>query len=140
MKIDSVGKRVLASGSIHGVDGGQETDWARLKFSPAGAAKIPKEEPMFVIFLKFSDNRAQAGEFMDGHNAWLKRGFDDGKFLLAGSLQAGQGGAVLAHGISREALEARVGEDPFVAQNVVNAEIHDIAPGMADERLRFLVD
>ena len=94
---------------------------------------------MFIIFLKFSDNRAQAGEFMDGHNAWLKRGFDDGAFLLAGSLQPGQGGAVLAHGMSREEIEARVGEDPFVAQDVVSPEIHEIAPGMADERLRFLV-
>ena len=94
---------------------------------------------MFIVFLKFSDNRAQAGEFMDGHNAWLKRGFDDGAFLLAGSLQPGQGGAVLAHGMSLEEIEARVGEDPFVAQNVVSPEIHEIAPGMADERLRFLV-
>ena len=94
---------------------------------------------MYIVFLKFSDNRAQAGEFMDGHNAWLRRGFDDGAFLLAGSLQPGLGGAVIAAGMSREDIEQRVGEDPFVAENVVSAEIHEIAPGMTDERLQFLV-
>ena len=94
---------------------------------------------MFIIFLKFSDNRARAGEFMDAHNAWLKRGFDDGAFLLAGSLQPGLGGAIIAHDMAREDLETRIDEDPFVTGGVVNAEIHEIAPGMADERLQFLL-
>ncbi|HKJ52957.1 MAG TPA: YciI family protein [Gammaproteobacteria bacterium] len=94
---------------------------------------------MFVIFLKFSANRERAGEFMDGHNAWLKQGFDDGVFLLAGSLQPGLGGAVIARDASREAIEVRVEADPFVDQGVVDAEILEFAPGMADERLQFLV-
>lgn len=94
---------------------------------------------MFIIFLKFSDNRARAGEFMDAHNAWLKRGFDDGAFLLAGSLQPGLGGAIIAHDMAREDLETRIDEDPFVTGDVVSAEIHEIAPGMADERLQFLL-
>ena len=41
---------------------------------------------MYITFLTFSDNKVRAGQFMDGHNAWLKRGFDDGVFLRAGSL------------------------------------------------------
>lgn len=32
---------------------------------------------MFIVLLKFSDNKEQAGQFMEGHNAWLKRGFDE---------------------------------------------------------------
>jgi len=94
---------------------------------------------MFIVLLRFSASRERAGELMDGHNAWLKRGFDDGVFLLAGSLQPGPGGMVLAQDESRAALEARVGDDPFVAEDVVEAEIVEIAPAMADERLRFLV-
>lgn len=94
---------------------------------------------MFIIFLKFSDNREQAGEFMDAHNGWLERGFADGVFLLAGGLQPGLGGAIVAHGMAREDLETRLGEDPFVTHNVVDAEIHEIAPGLADERLQFLL-
>lgn len=94
---------------------------------------------MFVVFLKFSANRDRAGAFMDDHNGWLKRGFDDGVFVLAGSLQPRLGGGILAHGISREELEARVAEDPFVAEGIVSAEITELAPAKADPRLNFLV-
>ena len=95
---------------------------------------------MFIVLLKFSANKEQASELMDDHKQWLKRGFDDGIFLLAGGLQPGLGGGVMAHNTSLADLEARVNEDPFVAQNVVSAEILEIAPAKADERLQFLVD
>lgn len=93
---------------------------------------------MFVVTLKFAANKAQAPRFMEAHNAWLKRGFDDGVFLLAGSLQPAAGGAILAHGIARADLETYVGTDPFVAEGVVSADILEIAPMRTDERLAFL--
>jgi len=92
---------------------------------------------MFVITLRFAD-KSKAPLFMDGHNAWIRRGFDDGVFLLAGGIQPNAGGAILAHGTSLEALEARVREDPFVAEGVVGAEILAVSPGRTDERLAFL--
>lgn len=95
---------------------------------------------MFVVLLRFSKNKARAPEFMEGHNAWIDRGFDDGVFLAVGSLQPEAGGAILAHGPSLPALRARVDEDPFVAENVVSAEILEIAPGRTDARLGFLMD
>ncbi len=93
---------------------------------------------MFVILLKFAANKANAGQFMDGHKAWIKQGFAEGVFLMAGSLQPNQGGAVMAHNVSREELETRVNQDPFVAENVVSAEILEITPNMVDEKLKFL--
>lgn len=93
---------------------------------------------MFIVTLRFAGNKASASRFMDGHNAWIKRGFDDGVFLLTGRLQPSAGGAVLAYNVSRADLEARVQEDPFVAEGVVTAEVLDIAPGRTDERLAFL--
>ncbi|MCA1405769.1 hypothetical protein I6F26_06470 [Ensifer sp. IC3342] len=92
---------------------------------------------MFVITLRFAD-KTKAPQFMDGHNAWIKSGFDDGVFLLAGSLQPNGGGAILAHNVSLDAIEARVQDDPFVAEGIVSAEILAITPGRADERLAFL--
>ncbi|WP_207479115.1 YciI family protein [Arenibaculum pallidiluteum] len=92
---------------------------------------------MFVVTLRLSANKAQAARHMDGHNAWIRRGFEDGIFLLTGSLQGG-GGAVFAHNLSREDLEARLKDDPFVAEQVVEADILEIAPGRTDERLAFL--
>ena len=53
-------------------------------------------------------------------------------FLVAGSLKPGLGGAILAHNTDLPDLERRVGEDPFVAENVVSAEILEITPSKAD--------
>ena len=52
---------------------------------------------MFVVTLTFSANKTQAPQFMADHNAWIRRGFEDGVFLLAGGLLPSAGGAVLAH-------------------------------------------
>ena len=93
---------------------------------------------MFVVTLKFSANKAKAPALMEGHNAWLKRGFDEGIFLLSGSIQPSAGGAVLAHNTSRADLETRVQQDPFVVEDVVTAGILEIAPGRTDDRLAFL--
>lgn len=93
---------------------------------------------MYIVLLRFSDNKAQASQFMDAHNAWLRSGFDDGVFVLAGSIRPGAGGTIIAHGCSLAELEARVAADPFVAQSVVSAEILDIAPARCDARLAFL--
>lgn len=94
---------------------------------------------MFVILLKFSDNKSKAGEFMDGHNEWIKRGFEDGIFLLVGSLQPNLGGSVIAHNTSLPELQERVNDDPFIAENIVSSEILEIDPKKADERLGFLI-
>ncbi len=95
---------------------------------------------MFAVFLKFAENKAQAGQHMEGHKTWLDQGFSDGVFLLAGSLQPGLGGAILAHNTSLADLEDRVSKDPFVAENVVSAETHEITASRADPRLEFLLD
>lgn len=95
---------------------------------------------MFIVLLKFSGNKAQASQFMEGHNDWIKRGFDDGVFLLVGSLQPSMGGGIMAYNTSLADLQTRVNDDPFVAQNVVSAEILEITPAKSDERLQFLID
>ncbi len=95
---------------------------------------------MFIVLLRFSDNKANAGQFMEGHNDWLKGGFDDGVFLLAGSLQPNAGGGIVAHNTSLSDLQSRVNADPFVAEDVVRAEILEITPSRAEERLSFLLD
>ncbi|WP_163268744.1 YciI family protein [Chelativorans alearense] len=94
---------------------------------------------MFVVLLRFSENKAKAPQFMEGHKAWIQRGMEDGVFLLVGSLQPNAGGALLAHATTLPALQARVNEDPFVAENVVGAEILEITPNRAEERLGFLL-
>ncbi len=94
---------------------------------------------MFIVLLRFSADKARAGQFMGGHKAWIKRGLDDGVFLLVGSLQPNRGGAIVAQSGSLSELQRRVNDDPFVAENIVTAEILEIAPSSADDRLKFLL-
>jgi uncharacterized protein YciI len=94
---------------------------------------------MFIVTLKFSDNKSNAGRFMEGHKEWIKRGFDDGVFLLVGSLQPNLGGGIVVHNTSLPDLKIRVSNDPFVAENIVSAEILEITPARVDERLEFLL-
>jgi uncharacterized protein YciI len=94
---------------------------------------------MFIVLLRFAENRAAAAEHMPAHQQWISRGLDDQVFLLVGGIQPGLGGAVIAHGTTLEQLRQRVEQDPFVVHRVVDAEILQIAPGMADQRLQFLV-
>ena len=95
---------------------------------------------MFILLLKFSDNKGNAGLFMEGHKEWIKRGFDDGVFLLAGSLQPNLGGGIVAHNTSLPDLQSRVNTDPFVAESVAKAEILEITPSKTDARLDCFLD
>jgi uncharacterized protein YciI len=99
-----------------------------------------ENESMFVVLLKFSDDKSKAGRFMEGHKEWIRRGFDDGVFLLAGSLKPDLGGGIVAHNTSLPDLQSRVNADPFVVENVVKAEILEVTPARTDERLKFLLN
>jgi uncharacterized protein YciI len=76
---------------------------------------------------------------MTAHDEWIRRGLDEGVFLLVASLQPGLGGAVVAHNTTRAALLERVHRDPFVAHDVVTAELLELSPSKADPRMAFLL-
>ena len=94
---------------------------------------------MYIVQLVFSDNKSSASQYMPGHIEWLNRGFDDGVFLLSGSLQPEMGGAILADNTSVKELNDRLAQDPFVTENVVTAKIVEITPSRTDKRLEFLI-
>lgn len=76
---------------------------------------------------------------MDGHNSWLKDDFEKGVFVLAGTIQPKLGGAIFAHNATLEQIQAVINEDPFVAENVVTAEIIEITPSKSAPELNFLL-
>lgn len=94
---------------------------------------------MFMVFLKFSAGKPRAPEFMAAHKAWIRQGVDDGVFLLVASLQPQAGGAILAQGVTRAELDARLAADPFVQEDVVRAEVFELAPNLAAPQLSFLL-
>ena len=76
---------------------------------------------------------------MQDHVAWINRGFDKGFFHLVGNLNPKEGGGIIAHGVTREALEELVNEDPFVKHDVVKVEYIEIhASRVSDQFLHFL--
>lgn len=94
---------------------------------------------MFIVMLKFSQNRDRLRDFLDAHKVWLKQGYDSGVFLLSGSLQENSGGVVLAHKVSLAELQVLVKQDPFVREKIATAEILEVTPSKVDERLKFLM-
>ncbi len=94
---------------------------------------------MFIILLKFSNNKSKAGELMRAHNEWITRGMAEGVFLLIGSLEPRAGGTILVHGTTRADLEARLNQDPFVVNDVVSAEVLEVSCSRSDPRLEFLL-
>ena len=95
---------------------------------------------MYIVFLKFGENKAQAKDFMSGHNAWINDGFSAGHFAMTGSVLPNSGGAILVRDMDRALLDALLLEDPFVAENVVIPEIVEVRPGKWDDQLAFLVE
>jgi len=93
---------------------------------------------MYVIQLHFAANKARAKDFMSAHNSWLQQGFDDGVFILAGSIDTAKGGAILAHNESLIEVTARIAQDPFVQNDVVSPKIISISASKTDPRLAFL--
>lgn len=97
-------------------------------------------QPVFVVTLRFSKNRKGAALHIEGHQQWIKKGFEERIFLTAGGLADNEGGCILAHNITRTKLHRFVKSDPFVAHDVVVADIFAFTPARADKRLEFLTE
>lgn len=77
---------------------------------------------------------------MQGHKAWLESGFQQGWFVLTGSLKSNMGGGIIAHRTSLDNLTRFVNEDPFVKAGIVAPQIIELDAFKVDERLKFLID
>ena len=94
---------------------------------------------MYIIQLTFTDQKHRANDFMDGHKAWINKGFDEDVFLLVGSLEGGTGGCILAHNITPSELKSRIQADPFVKEQIVQPHMQAVTPVRAEERFAFLM-
>ncbi|WP_444897862.1 YciI family protein [Microbulbifer sp. EKSA008] len=95
---------------------------------------------MFIILLKFSQNKAQAAQYMSGHKVWLQKGYDDGVFLASGNIKPGIGGGILAFNTTYEELLERISQDPFISENVVSSEVIEIDASKTSPQLEFLLN
>lgn len=95
---------------------------------------------MHIIALRFASRKSDAPQWMAGHNAWLDQGFADGVFIASGSLHDGTGGCILTANLAREAIEARVAQDPFVVHGVVTPDVIGFKPGRLHPELGALLN
>lgn len=78
---------------------------------------------MFVIELLYKVPLSQIDAAMPAHMTFLRRNYAAGRFLVSGRKVPRDGGVILALGESREAVEALVKEDPFVAQGLADFRV-----------------
>lgn len=78
---------------------------------------------MFVIELVYKADLAEIDAHMAAHVAFLKKYYAAGNFLVSGRKIPRDGGIILAVGKSREAIEAIIQHDPFVARGLAEVRI-----------------
>lgn len=90
---------------------------------------------MYLVFLKFSDNKSLAPKYMQMHNDWINEHTHSGKFLMVGTLEPKQGGCIFAECKSMDEIKQLIANDPFVANDVVKPEILQVSPSKVSNHL-----
>ena len=78
---------------------------------------------MFVIELRYKADLVQIDAQMRAHVAFLNKYYAAGNFLISGRKIPRDGGIIIAVGENREAIQAIVEEDPFVARGLADYHI-----------------
>ena len=78
--------------------------------------------PLCLIVLTYVKPLDEVDARLPAHGAWLREGFRQGLFLVAGRRTPRTGGVIVARG-EREAVEALAATDPFVTSGVATAEV-----------------
>lgn len=93
---------------------------------------------MFVITLSYLVDVERIDEAMPEHLEWLEGQYADGVFLASGAQVPRKGGVILAAGVPRLELEARLSLDPFLQKNLAAYEIVEFVPRVVAPGLEAL--
>ena len=78
---------------------------------------------MFVIELVYKVDLPQIDARMKAHVNFLQKHYDAGTFVLSGRKVPRDGGIIIATGTDKDAIEAIMREDPFVAHGLAEYRI-----------------
>lgn len=93
---------------------------------------------MFIITLSYLVDLERIDEAMTAHREWLETQYADGVFLASGAQVPRKGGVILAAGLPRLELEARLSLDPFLQQDLAAYEIVEFVPRVVAPGLEAL--
>jgi uncharacterized protein YciI len=83
-----------------------------------------------LMFLQYMGSEQAAGPFVSAHVRFLERHHREGTFLVSGqAVPSTEGGAIVACGVDRAAVERILAEDPFVVAGVAKYTVITIDPG-----------
>ena len=94
---------------------------------------------MFIVNLTYKAPLTEIDRVRDAHMEWVKAGYADGVFIASGAKRPRTGGIILARG-TREALDARIAQDPFTKADVADYEVIDFVATSAAAGLEALKD
>ena len=78
---------------------------------------------MFIINLNYIAPLEKIDARMKEHMVFLNACYREGLFIVSGRKVPRTGGIILAKGSSKEALEALMGNDPFVAHGLAEFDV-----------------
>ncbi|WP_129841100.1 YciI family protein [Streptomyces sp. RFCAC02] len=85
---------------------------------------------LHLLRLRYTGTEDDAAPHVAGHVAYLERHHAAGTFLVSGqAVPTSEGGAIIAHGVDRDAIERIVADDPFVTSGVARYTVTTVAPG-----------
>ena len=83
---------------------------------------------MFVLTLRYLAGLDRIDAVLREHQDWVDSQYDDGVFVASGPLVPRTGGVILAAGLTRPELEARLALDPFRRDELAEYDIAEFAP------------
>ncbi len=85
---------------------------------------------LFLVTLDYRAEPAAIQAQLDAHRAWLAHHTLSGRFIVAGPLESGTGGVIVAHCEHRAELDGVLSADPFVALGLVDVAVQAFQPAI----------
>ncbi|MBB6253264.1 YciI family protein [Nitrospirillum iridis] len=83
---------------------------------------------LFSITVSYTRPLDEVKEHLDAHKEWLVRHIKAGAILVAGPLQQGQGGFILAHAQDGSEIATMIADDPLDRHGVASFDIQACDP------------
>lgn len=85
---------------------------------------------LFLVTLTYIRPVEEVHAHLDTHRDWLAKYAANGQILVAGPLQSGDGGLVLAHCEDRSELDALLANDSFYIHRLVKYDVQAMTPAL----------
>jgi uncharacterized protein YciI len=93
---------------------------------------------MFIVQIMYLDPITQIDALLEEHRVYLKKYYEQGKFVLSGPQVPRRGGVIIANVNSVMDLEGIINEDPFKREGAARYEIVEFTPTMYSPELSGL--